>query len=215
VSARLKSAVRSHTRMACRAAVAAVKAHPLATIVAIVTLTLAILAAAGQQRRPLAANNGGSATRPARPHLATRTPPASSRSQPAPATAARRERARAPARARTGPRPLWPQAARSAARRFLSTYLPFTYAQIPASKIRAATPALHARIASDPPDVPSPIRRLHPHISTLAIIPARIVNAGSGWAATATITDGQQRYQLTIKLGHAHGRWLVTGILTP
>jgi hypothetical protein len=173
VSARLKSAVRSHTRMACRAALAAVKAHPLGTIVAIVALTLAILAAAGQQRRPRAANNGGSATRPPRPHLAMGTPPASSRSQPPPATAARRERARAP------------------------------------------TPALHARIASDPPDVPSPIRRLHPHISTLAIIPARIVNAGSGWAATATITDGQQRYQVTIKLGHAHGRWLVTGILTP
>jgi hypothetical protein len=110
---------------------------------------------------------------------------------------------------------LWPTAARSGARRFLSTYLPFTYAQIPASKIQAATPALHARIASDPPDVPSPIRRLHPQITALAIIPARIVNPGSGWAATATITDGQQRYQVTIKLGHAHGRWLVTAILTP
>jgi hypothetical protein len=215
VSASPNSAVHSHARIARRAALAAVKAHPLGTIVAIVALTLTIFAMAGQQRRPRAANNGSSATRPPRPHLAMGTPPASSRSQPPPARATRRERARAPAGARTQPRSLWPQAARSAARRFLSTYLPFTYAQIRASKIQAATPTLHIRIASDPPDVPSPIRRLHPQITALTIIPARIVNAGSGWAATATITDGQQRYQVTIKLGHAHGRWLVTGILTP
>jgi hypothetical protein len=205
----------NRARVSRERALAAVKAHPIATVVAIGTLTVALLATAGQQGHTPPAHNGSSPPRPARPKPAVGTPPASSRSESSPTRAAQHEGARGPASPRTHPRPLWPEAARRVAAQFLSTYLPFTYAQIPASKIRAVTPALRSRIAADPPDVPSVIRRLHPQITGLAIIPGRIVDAGPGWAATATITDGQESYQVMVKLDHLRGRWLVTALLTP
>jgi hypothetical protein len=47
------------------------------------------------------------------------------------------------------------------------------------------------------------------------IIPARIVDAGAGWAATATVSDRQEVYHVTVTLDQQHGRWLVTAILAP
>ena len=110
---------------------------------------------------------------------------------------------------------LWPRAALSAARRFLRTYLPFTYGQLPAWAIRGAVPALRTRIAASPPEVPATIRRLHPRVTALTIIPARIMDAGAGWAATATVTDRLETYHVTVTLGQQHRRWLVTSILAP
>ena len=109
--------------------------------------------------------------------------------------------------------PLWPSSARRAAWRFFATYVPFTYGQLPSRGIVAASSSLVARLAANPPEVPAAMHRLHPHITALDMIPARIIDAGAGWAATATITDGIETYQMTVKLDQPHGRWLVTGLL--
>jgi hypothetical protein len=71
------------------------------------------------------------------------------------------------------------------------------------------------RIAANAPEVPDAIRRLHPRVTAVTIIPALIVDAGAEWAASATVSDRQQTYQLTATLGEQHGRWLVTAILAP
>lgn len=106
-----------------------------------------------------------------------------------------------------------PPQAQDAARRFLETYVPFTYAQLPVNRIQAATPELQAHIAANPPDVPPKIHRLHPRIIVLAIVPAQIVDASAGWAATSEVADGLETYRVTVKLGQLHGRWLVTTLL--
>jgi hypothetical protein len=108
---------------------------------------------------------------------------------------------------------LWPTGADRAARQFVTTYLRFTYAQLPPRKIQAATPQLQAHIAANPPEVPEQIHRLRPRVIMLAIIPARIADAGAGWAATATVTDGLESYQITVNLGSRQRRWLATAIL--
>jgi hypothetical protein len=97
----------------------------------------------------------------------------------------------------------------------VTTYLRFTYGQLPASKIQAVAPQLQAHIAENPPEVPEPIHRLRPRVTTLAIIPARIADDGAGWAATATVTDGLESYQITVNLAPRQRRWLATAILAP
>jgi hypothetical protein len=92
--------------------------------------------------------------------------------------------------------------------------VPFTYAQLPASKIRADDPQLQAHIAANAPEVPEWVHRLHPEVSTLAVIPARLADAGAGWAATVTVTDGLESYQISVKIAPRARRWLVTAILT-
>jgi hypothetical protein len=110
---------------------------------------------------------------------------------------------------------LWPTGADHAARQFVTTYLLFTYAQLPASEIKAVARQLQAHIAADPPEVPEQIHRLRPRVTTLAIIPARIADAGSRWAATATVTDGLESYQITVNLASRRRRWIATAILAP
>jgi hypothetical protein len=108
---------------------------------------------------------------------------------------------------------LLPLQAQDAARQFLQTYVSFTYAQLPVNQIQAATPELRAHIAANPPNVPRTIHRLHPRIIALAIVPAQIVDAGAGWAATAEVDDRLETYRVTVKLGQLHGRWLVIALL--
>jgi hypothetical protein len=110
---------------------------------------------------------------------------------------------------------LWPPAAADAARRFLEAYLPFTYGQLPAREIPAASSALRARIASNRPRVPEAIHRLHPRVTNLLVEPARVQDAGAGWAASATVVDGLESYPVAVKLGEIDGRWIVTALLPP
>jgi hypothetical protein len=102
-----------------------------------------------------------------------------------------------------------------AARSFLATYVPFTYAQLPASKIRADDPRLQAYIAANPPAVPEWVDRLHPDLSTPTIVPARLADAGAGWAATVVVADGLESYRISVKIAARPWRWLATSILTP
>jgi hypothetical protein len=216
---------RSHTALtgaAQRRARAAVRAHPIAAAVAALTLALALLTALGESRHIRQPQTGVISAHAGRSQGAAVTvlPNPGLRSgqarQPRSATTAARSRRRAaPAHANGSGRMLWPRAALSAARRFLRTYLPFTYGQLPARTIRGAVPALRMRIAARPPEVPATIRRLHPRVTALTIIPARITDAGAGWAATATVSDRQETYHVTVTLARQHGRWLVTALLAP
>ena len=205
-----------------RRALTAVKAHPVAAVVAVLTLALAILTAVGESRDTPRPQTGviGAHTGRTEGALITVLPNPGLRGgqapQPrSPVTATRERRRAAPAHANGTGGALWPRGALNAARRFLSTYLPFTYGQIPARAIRSAVPALRTRIASNPLAVSATVRRLHPQVTALTIIPARIIDAGAGWAATATVTDRHETYQVTVTLDQQHGQWLVTSILAP
>lgn len=205
-----------------RCAFTAVKAHPVAAAVAVLTLALAILTALGESRRTPQPQTGVISAHAGRPQgalvtvLANPALRSGQGPQPRSATTAMRERRRAaPAHANGTGRMLWPPAALTAARRFLRTYLPFSYRQLGAGAIQAVTPRLRARIAANPPGVPATIRRLRPRVTALTIIPARIIDAGAGWATTATVTDRHETYHVTVTLGQQHGRWLVTSILAP
>jgi hypothetical protein len=216
---------RSHTfstGAAQRRARTAVKAHPIAAAVATLTLALALLTALRESRHTSRPQIGVISAHARRPQGAVVTVLANpglrsgQATQPRSAVTITRSRRRAaPTYANGTGRMLWPSAALSAARRFLRTYLPFTYGQLPARTIRGAVPALRTRIAASPPEVPATIRRLHPRVTALTIIPARIIDSGAGWAAIATVTDRLETYHVTVTLGQQHGRWLVTSILAP
>jgi hypothetical protein len=61
--------------------------------------------------------------------------------------------------------------------------------------------------------VPPAIHKLHPRIAAVYIEPAQVDNAGAGWAASAAVVDGVERYTVTVKLGTAGGRWVVVALL--
>ena len=216
---------RSHTSSpgaADRRALAAVKAHPVLAAVAVLTFALAILTGAGGSRHTPRPHTGVISARPGRPDGALVTVLANPRLRSAHALQPRSavtgtldHRRAAPAHGQRTRRALRPRATLTAARQFLSTYLPFTYGQRPARAIHGAVPALRTRIAANPPQVPATIRRLHPRVTALTIIPARIIDAGARWAATATVSDRHETYHVTVMLGRRHGRWLVTAILAP
>lgn len=210
------------TGVARRHALAAVKSHSTAATLAALTLAAATIVVAQGPQRTSRLQTGIVDTQGARPERVTTPSAVTSPSPPAHGAqtraAATGRRERRLGHARPGQRigqALWPHAAGNAAQRFLRTYLPYTYGQLPPRAIQAAAPRLRARIAANPPEVPAAIRRLHPTVTALTIIPARIADAGAGWAATATVTDGPQNYEVTVKVGRQHGRWLVTAILTP
>jgi hypothetical protein len=214
----------SSTVAAHRRALAAVKAHPLAAALAILTLALATIAAtSGESRHTPRASSRAVSTPATGSHRVAPTLPATTgtpatpepESRSAPNAGRERHRRVAAAHGQRSGRALWPRAALTTARRFLSIYLPYTYGQLAANAIQAATPRLRARIAANPPGVPTAIRRLHPRVTALAIIPGRIVDAGAGWVASASVSDRQQTYHVAVTLGQWHGRWLVTSILAP
>jgi hypothetical protein len=179
---------------------------------AIAVVALTILAAAIGRQPAVAPHGRRSATSP--PHTATDPEGRAGPASHAPTRVQVRRHSRTGRIAPSAHR-LWPTAADHAARRFVTTYLRFTYAQLRASKIQAVAPELRAHVAANPPEVPEQVHRLHPRVTTLAIIPARIADAGSGWAATATVTDGLESYQITVNLALRQRRWLVTAILAP
>jgi hypothetical protein len=104
-----------------------------------------------------------------------------------------------------------PTGLRAATTRFLSTYLPYTYGQLPARRVTNASPQLLHHLERQPPHVPAAVRFLHPAVRSLSFER----DPAGGWAAITTVSDRQQTYQMTIQLDHAHGRWLATAILTP
>lgn len=101
--------------------------------------------------------------------------------------------------------------AERAARAFLRTYLPYSYAQQPASAIRAATASLRRELARQPP-------RVSPALSASARPRVQSLRA-SGVTRTrvyflAQIDDGQSNtiYATTLTVQRRDSRWLVSEV---
>ena len=93
------------------------------------------------------------------------------------------------------------------ARRFIESYVAFSYGHGRVNAVRAADPQLRRTFADQRPRVPPAQRKRHPTVAAL-----RVVEYSPGVAkATATIADGAAlRYTLVFYLDHRPGGWLVT-----
>jgi hypothetical protein len=94
-----------------------------------------------------------------------------------------------------------------AARQFLAGYLPWLYGHARATTIKAATPQLIGQLKAHPPRVPPTLQQVRPRVVALGTQPARGV-----WTALASITAGQQTYQLTVAVVRARGHWWATRV---
>ena len=100
------------------------------------------------------------------------------------------------------------EAAKRTARRFLTDYLPYTYGRRPARSIRAATPPLRRRLATERPRVPPAVRRRHPRV---LLVQAEGVSRTHG-AVTALVSDGGHRYTVELELHRGRPGWTVTNV---
>lgn len=97
-------------------------------------------------------------------------------------------------------------AARRAARRFLSAYLPFTYGHGSARRIPAATHALRTSLLR--PRVPPTVARLHPRVKHLEAESASATEA----TVVASVSDGERVYAVSVAMTRgAHG-WRASGL---
>jgi hypothetical protein len=103
-----------------------------------------------------------------------------------------------------------PQAARSAASRFLRSYLRFTYGHVQARRLRDVTAWVRRRLAANPPRVPRAVRALRPIVRSLAL-----ERRGSGWTAVAAVADGRSTYVVVFDLTNKAGTWAVSSIHPP
>jgi hypothetical protein len=111
---------------------------------------------------------------------------------------------------RTQPDPAAYQAgAKSFARRFLPSYLAYTYGLTDAQPLREFVhPALWLDLAANPPHVPPGMRELHPRLTYLAITATR----PSAVTLEALIDDGKRRYAIPFVAGDAGDRWQIVWI---
>ena len=100
------------------------------------------------------------------------------------------------------------EAAKRAARRFLADYLPYTYGHRPARGIRAATPRLRRRLATERRRVPPAMRRRHPRV---LLVQAEDVSRTHA-AITALVGDGGHGYTVELELHRARPGWTVTNV---
>jgi hypothetical protein len=99
-------------------------------------------------------------------------------------------------------------AAKHAARRFLSGYLPYAYGQRRTRSIPAATPGLRRRLAAQPPRVPRWETRRHPRVVLVQSDGA----GGERATVTALVDDGARRYTIGLELEHGRSGWLVSDV---
>lgn len=98
-------------------------------------------------------------------------------------------------------------AARRAARRFLSDYLPYTYGRSPSS-IALASPRLLQRLAQSRPRVPARERGRRARVVVLQPNGAGRVRAGM----IALVDDGVRRYTVGLELERRRSGWRVTDV---
>jgi hypothetical protein len=99
-------------------------------------------------------------------------------------------------------------AAKHAAGRFLSGYLPYAYGQHRSRAIPAATAGLRHRLATRPPRVPARESRRHPRV-------VLVQSDGAGReraTVTALVDDGARRYTIVLELARGRSGWLVTDV---
>jgi hypothetical protein len=142
--------------------------------------------------------NGDSQTTP-------RFSPAPSTSpSPAAATQGEREAKSPPAVA-----PREARAATAAARAFLDGYLPYSYGQSDAGRIRAAAGRLLRELEASPPRVPATVAQARPR---LIYVRARAATSNLDVELLAVVEDGQRRYRIPLVVRHAGHRWIVTAV---
>lgn len=91
-----------------------------------------------------------------------------------------------------------------AARAFLTAYLAFEYGQASLGAIPDMTGRLRRFLADNTPRLAVALR---PRI--VALVMRR---SGSSWLAEPSVTDGQQTYEVVVRLARVGERWVVTGI---
>jgi hypothetical protein len=97
-------------------------------------------------------------------------------------------------------------AAKRAARRFLTGYLPYSYGRRSARRIPAATTQLRRDLAANPPRVPTRERRRHPR---LVLLQSNGVGPVRG-DLVALVRDGRLRYTVALELARRRHGWAVT-----
>jgi hypothetical protein len=131
------------------------------------------------------------------------TPTPVARSEPG-APRSERESEHAPAVA-----PREARAATAAARAFLDGYLPYSYGQSDAGRIRAATERLLRELEASPPRVPAAVARGSPRLISVR---AQAATSDLEIALLAVVEDGQRRYRIPLAVRHAGHRWIVTAV---
>ena len=101
------------------------------------------------------------------------------------------------------------RAATAAARAFLAGYLPYSYGQSDAQRIRAAATPLLRELKASPPRVPASVTRARPQLISVR---AEAATGGSNVDVVAVVEDGQRRYRIPLAVRHARHRWLVTAV---
>jgi hypothetical protein len=100
------------------------------------------------------------------------------------------------------------RAAKAAARRFLTGYLPFSYGQAGPRAIDAVSDELRHRLESEPPRVPAAERRRRPRVVLLQAEGVSDVRA----AMLALVADGARRYTVRVELARRRSGWRVTNV---
>ncbi len=113
--------------------------------------------------------------------------------------------------ARPIPPPAGSGPAEQAAHAFLAGYLTWLYGHGPADAIADATSSLRARLKANPPNVPPAFQSRHGRLVALGLKSA----PGGAWTGYASVTDGQETYELTVTVVNQNGRWLVTNVNSP
>jgi hypothetical protein len=99
--------------------------------------------------------------------------------------------------------------AKSFARRFLPSYLAYTYGVTDAQPLRQfVRPALWLDLAAHPPHVPPRTRDLRPRVTYIGITATR----PSAVTLQALIDDGERRYAIPLVVGDARERWQIVWI---
>lgn len=99
-------------------------------------------------------------------------------------------------------------AIKRSARRFLVSYLPYSYGRAPATAILGVTPGLRAGLTSSPPRVSSSERRRRARVIVLQAEGATTRRA----RVLAVITDGARTYSLSVTMQPVDGVWTATAI---
>ena len=96
-------------------------------------------------------------------------------------------------------------ASNHAARRFLAGYLPYTYGNGRARRIRPTTAALRRRLSANRPRVPARERRRRPR---LVLLQSDAVGHHHA-ELVALVSDGRRRYTVALELSRAAASWRV------
>ena len=134
-------------------------------------------------------------------------PKAATVAAPAPATPAapRQIERRAPSPSLT---PQTLRSAKSAARRFLTGYLPYTYGEAPASRIRSSSSQLRKALADNPPRPPAGERRR----ARVDVLQADHGATADRVPVLALVSDGKRHYSVRMTVERVDGSWRVTRI---